>query len=434
MPRDVPLENASVNPIFWVVAGATVLSCFFALAAYSLRGFRRGVLADDASPMLRRRLELVERDLLGLQLTASLCRAMANVVLAGALVYWFLGEQRAWDWGRATAAIAVATGLIAIFGVGVPSAWARADGLRVAAACYRPMKILRYALWPVVVAIQSFETPARRLAGMPDNHEQDQARQEIMQAATEGAAEGQVEREEVQMIASVIEFGDRRAGEIMTPRTDLFALPVETTWADACKAIHAAGHTRVPVYAGDLDNIIGILYAKDLLNYVDLDKPADLRTMLRKPFFVPETKPLDDLLREFRLRKVHLSVVLDEYGGTAGVVSIEDVLEEIVGEISDEYDQAEPALMHRTGDTAAEVDGRMYIDDLNAAMKLTIPEDQDYVTVAGMVFSELGYIPHAGETLESHGAKFTVLAADERKITKLKVEKLPESAGEEAEE
>ena len=158
-----------------------------------------------------------------------------------------------------------------------------------------------------------------------------------------------------------------------------------------------------------------------------------LNAILRKPFFVPITKPLDDLLREFKARKVHIAVVLDEYGGTAGVVSIEDVLEEIVGDISDEYDRAEPALMRRLDELSAEVDGRMYIDDLNAAMKLEIPENQDYVTVAGMVFSELGYIPHAGETLESHGARFTVLVADERKITKLKVEKLPAQTGEEEE-
>jgi putative hemolysin len=275
------------------------------------------------------------------------------------------------------------------------------------------------------------ETPIRRLAGLRDGQEQDQARQEILQAATEGAAEGQVEHEEVQMIASVIGFADRRAGEVMTPRTDVFALPVETTWAAACKAVYEGGQSRVPVYQDDLDNIIGVLYAKDLLHYVEQAKPPILRAIMRKAFFVPETKPLDDLLREFRARKVHMAVVLDEYGGTAGVVSIEDVLEEIVGEIHDEYDLAEPALMHRLDELSAEVDGRMYIDDLNAAMKLAVPENQDYVTVAGMVFSELGYIPHAGETLESHGARFTVLAADERKITKLKVEKLPGPTGEE---
>jgi CBS domain containing-hemolysin-like protein len=135
---------------------------------------------------------------------------------------------------------------------------------------------------------------------------------------------------------------------------------------------------------------------------------------------------LPDLLREFKARKVHIAIVLDEYGGTAGLVSIEDVLEEIVGDISDEYDHAEPALMRRTGPTAAEIDGRLLIDDLNDAMGLSIPENENYDTVAGFVFSQLGYIPGPGETLVSHGAKFTILAATERKISKLRIELAPQ--------
>jgi putative hemolysin len=414
------------------VALATALSCFFGLVANSLRGFRRSAMSEEiAGDGRRQRLENVERDLLPLQLTASLCRAVVHLVLVTSLVYLYSDPDHARAWGGAFGAVATAAGVIAVFGVGIPSAWSRAAGMQVVAATYGVMMALRYALWPVVFVMLAFETPVRRLAGLRDTEEHDQARQEILQAATEGAAEGKVEHEEVQMIASVIGFADRRAGEVMTPRTDVFALPVETTWAAACKAVYEGGQSRVPVYQDDLDNIIGVLYAKDLLHYVEQDKPPILRAIMRKAFFVPETKPLDDLLREFRARKVHMAVVLDEYGGTAGVVSIEDVLEEIVGDISDEYDRAEPALMHRLDELSAEVDGRMYIDDLNAAMKLDVPENQDYVTVAGMVFSELGYIPHAGETLESHGARFTVLAADERKITKLKVEKLPAQTGEE---
>ncbi|MCK4602564.1 MAG: HlyC/CorC family transporter, partial [Phycisphaerae bacterium] len=217
-------------------------------------------------------------------------------------------------------------------------------------------------------------------------------------------------------------FGETQAGEIMTPRTDIFALPVETPREKAAERIVRAGHSRVPVYEGDLDNIIGVLYAKDLLAPTDPPQQAHLREIMRKPYFVPETKVLDDLLREFKARKVHIAVVLDEYGGTAGLVTIEDLLEEIVGEISDEYDADAVAPMNRIDSRTAEVDGRLYIDDLNDAMNLAIPEDEDYDTVAGFVFSELGYIPAVGEEVSSHGAKFTVLAADERKITRLRVE------------
>ena len=181
-----------------------------------------------------------------------------------------------------------------------------------------------------------------------------------------------------------------------------------------------AGHYRM------LDHITGILYAKGLLQLADDNKAADLRSIMRKPFFVPETKLLDTLLREFRSRKVHIAVILDEYGGTAGLVTIEDVLEEIVGEITDEYDQAEPEMIDRRDKKTAEIDGRLYIDDLNDALGLEIPEDEGYDTAAGFVFSQLGYIPAVGEELISHGAKFTVLDADERKISRLRVESLSE--------
>jgi magnesium and cobalt transporter len=213
----------------------------------------------------------------------------------------------------------------------------------------------------------------------------------------------------------------------MTPRTDIFALPVETPWDQSCSKVVEAGHTRVPVYQDSLDNIIGVLYAKDLLGHIGDDRPPNLRSVMRKPYFVPETVLLNDLLREFKARKVHMAVVLDEYGGTAGVVTIEDVLEEIVGEIADEYDRAEPALMKRIDRKTAEVDGRLHIDDLNDTFGLDIPEDEDYDTVAGFIFSELGFIPTADETLEAGGARFTVLAADERKISKLRVELIEEA-------
>ncbi len=160
-------------------------------------------------------------------------------------------------------------------------------------------------------------------------------------------------------------------------------------------------------------------------------EPADLRGLIRKCYFVPETKSLDDLLKEFKLRKVHLAVVLDEYGGTAGLVSVEDVIEEIVGDISDEYDEAVPAAVERIDERTAEVDGRFYVDELNDALGLELPEDEDYDTIAGFVFSELGYIPTVGETLEAGDAKFTVLAADERKITRLRVELLQTAKDEE---
>ena len=403
----------------------TVLSGFFSLAGHALGSFSRVRLEEAFSgPGGRRRLARLERHLRALRLTASWCRVASNLGLVVAMVY-VLGGPAAGA-GRLVAAAAAGAGLIALFGVAIPHAWAAHAGERFLAACLGVLLAVRYALYPLVAAMQAFDLPIRRLTGLSDAQDEndESAKQEILQVATEGRAEGTVDAEEVQMIQSVMEFGETHVGEIMTPRTDIFALHVDTVLGEATGRIVEAGHTRVPVFQGDLDNIIGVLYAKDLLQRAEGSAPAKLRDIMRKPFFVPETKPLDDLLREFKNRKVHIAVVLDEYGGTAGLVTVEDLIEEIVGDISDEYDRAAPALMKAVDDKMAEVDGRLPVDDLNDAMGLAVPEDEDYDTVAGLVFFELGYIPKVGETLDAWGATFTVLEADARRITRLRVQRI----------
>lgn len=405
-----------MDPFFWAVVASAALSGFFALISYTLHAFRRVQLEEAfKGGRAEKRLAWLEDNLTVLRLTASLCRVLANLILVVALIGLLANPL---------IGAVVAAAIIAVFGVAIPHAWAAYAGEKTLAAAYVVLVTCRYVLYPVTAVMQAFDLPIRRLTGLSDQetNNSDAAKQEILQAASEGRAEGAVNAEEVDMIESVIEFGQTHAGQIMTPRTDIFALPVETPWAQSCTKVVEAGHTRVPVYQGSLDNIIGVLYAKDLLGHIGNDRPPNLRKAMRKPYFVPETMVLNDLLREFKARKVHMAVVLDEYGGTSGIVTIEDVLEEIVGEIADEYDRAEPALMKRIDRKTAEVDGRLHIDDLNDTLGLDIPEDQDYDTVAGFIFSELGFIPAANETLEAGGAKFTVLAADERKISKLRVE------------
>ena len=414
--------NQTVNSILWVVLIATALSGFFALASCALRAFGRAPLEEAFSgPKGERRLEALARHLRALRLTMAFCRALANLVLVVSFVYLFAAP--AGGFGRALAAMGAAAAVIAVFGVAIPQAWASYAGERVLSRMFVVLMGVRYAMYPVTAMMMAFDLPVRRLSGVGEDKDSfDYAKQEILQVASEGRAEGAVDDEEIQMIESVMELGRTRIAEIMTPRTDIFALSIDTPWHPACEQIIRAGHTRVPVYQGDIDNIIGILYAKDLLAQAVADQSKDLRDTVREPYFVPETKPLDDLLKEFKTRKVHLAVALDEYGGTAGIVTIEDVLEEIVGDISDEYDPAEPVLLERVSATAIEVDGRLHIDDINDALDLNLPEDEDYDTVAGLVFTVLGYIPTAGETLKAHGATFTILTANERKLTRLRVE------------
>ena len=421
----------------WIVATATVLSGFFALNGFALRSLSRARVEDAFGALRgRKRLETLEANLHPLQLTVALCRALANLLLvAGMIRLLGLGtSQSQMDWPGVFVAIAWAGGVIAVFGVAIPHAWASCSGEKVLAATLPALMLLRYLLYPVTAIMQAFDLPIRRLAGASESTEEteeEDAKQEILHAAAEGAAEGLVDEEEVEMIESVMEFGDIDAAQIMTPRTDVFALSDETTWLDAARQIHEAGHTRVPVYHDNLDNITGVIYAKDILKYLGSSDPVELKAITRKPFFVPETKPLDDLLREFKSRKVHLAIVLDEYGGTAGLISIEDVIEEIVGDISDEYDQAEDEQVRRINETTAEVDGRLRVNELNDLLEAKLPEDEDYDTMAGFTIAQLGYIPAAGESLVADGVKINILAADERKITRLRIEKLDDQEPEE---
>ena len=421
-----------VDALFWVVIAATALSCFFALTGYALRAFRRLQL-EEAFPgeKGKRRLQRLDRHVGAFRLMASLLRTLANITLVVTIVHLFEVDTAS-AWTNFIAPIATALGIIAIAGVAVPHAWADHAGEKVLAATLEPLWILRCLLWPVIFLMQAFDAPIRRLSGVTptDDENGDAAEQEVLHAVAEGRAEGAVEAEEVEMIESVMELNETDAGEIMTPRTDIVALPVETDFAAACGKITEAGHTRMPVYEDDLDNIIGILYAKDLLHHLSDTDPPGLRELMRKPFFIPASKALDELLREFKTRQQHLAVVLDEYGGTAGLVTVEDILEEIVGEIADEYDKPEPEPMTILDERTAELDGRVYVDDLNDALNLKVPEDEDYDTAGGLVVSELGHIPAAGETVDAYGARFTVLAGDERKITRLRVEVIEDGDGE----
>ncbi len=190
----------------------------------------------------------------------------------------------------------------------------------------------------------------------------------------------------------------------------------------------AAGHSRIPVFRESLDEIVGLLYVKDLIPFLGDGDAFDLAAVWREPLLVPETKSVREMLAEFRRRQVHLAVVLDEYGGTAGLVTIEDILEEIVGEIHDEYEEKseEPTLELDPDGRSAVVDARMHVDVLNDAMNLDLPDDGDYETLAGFVFSKLGHIPVAGETFEDCGCSFEVLKAERTKVVEVGVAVLVE--------
>jgi CBS domain containing-hemolysin-like protein len=415
--------------------GLAVLTCFFSLNGYALREVSRHELEAAFAARASRRLKNLLSHLSELQMLCALLRSMANLGLL--LTFWFAFDTGPHDTRGILGSLILTCAVIAVFGVAIPHSWSRHAGPKILVATAQLLLILRWALLPVVTLMRAFDPLVRRMTGVDESAPpapgggraasgriEDQARQDILQVAAEGQAEGAVNREQVKMIESVIRFTDKRASEVMTPRTDMVALPSDAPVEIVRQTIIDVGHSRIPLYDGDTDNIVGIIHAKDLIPLRDTDQP-DLRRIMRKPFFVPETKPLDDLLRELKAGKLHMAIVLDEYGGTAGLVTIEDVLEEIVGEIADEYDRPGTALFKRIDERTVEAEGRLRVSRLNRVLGLVLPEDEDYDTVAGFLFSELGYVPTVGETLASHGAEFTVLAADARKITRIRVQKNP---------
>jgi CBS domain containing-hemolysin-like protein len=214
----------------------------------------------------------------------------------------------------------------------------------------------------------------------------------------------------------------------MTPRTDMHMVQVDVPWDQLLSDVIESGHTRIPVYDKTRDDIVGILYSKDLLPELatgDPESRTPVRELVRKPLFVPETKAVDDLLQMFQQLRTHIAVVLDEYGGVSGLVTIEDVLEEIVGEIDDEYDPESVDEIERIDQDTVEALGRTHIDEINEAMNLQLPEDGDYDTIGGLVFSELGRIPLPGEALVwQEKVRISVLEATRRRIDRVRIERL----------
>lgn len=246
--------------------------------------------------------------------------------------------------------------------------------------------------------------------------------EEIQEIITAGEEEGLINPEENAMIKSILHLRDTVVREIMVPRTDMACIDAAGTIHDARVKIIASGHSRLPVYDGTLDNIIGLAYAKDLLKYWGMDNASvDLRKILRSPYYIPETKNLEELLQEFKRKRVHMAIVMDEYGGTSGLVTIEDLLEEIVGDIQDEYDLEEEWLLQQP-DGSIIVDARLPVEELTEHLGIEV-EREMFDTVGGLIIHLTGRIPRAGEEIETNDIHLTVLDADERKIRRVMVRK-----------
>jgi putative hemolysin len=238
-----------------------------------------------------------------------------------------------------------------------------------------------------------------------------------------GKEEGVIDVEEKEMIHSIFDFTDTVAKQVMVPRTDMDYAPVDTTLPDLLNVITRSGHSRIPIYDDNVDNILGVVHAKDLLRFLVADQVTnfDASKVMREPYFIPGTKDVGELLAEFQRDNIQLAIVRDEYGGTAGLVTVEDLLEEIVGEIRDEYDQCEEPMIERLSDNVYLINARLRIDDINDELETDIPEDEDYDTIGGFVFHLFGHQPSVGDKLNFEELDLQVVEMDSGRIQKIKL-------------
>ena len=311
-----------------------------------------------------------------------------------------------------------------VFGELVPKSLALAHTEQFALRLSGFIVVLLRVLGPLVGVLTAVTTNVARMLGAGNQAQGVMSTEELKILVERGGEQGILEAEEEQMIHAVIELGDQRIHEVMVPRIAMASLPADATLEQAIDTVIEEGHSRIPVYEETIDEIVGILYAKDLLPFLKgsvAERPG-LRSILRTPVFVPESMSVDDLLHEFQRRKVHIAIVLDEYGGTAGLVTIEDLLEEIVGEIQDEYDEEEPLIV-RLSDDEARIDGRADVDDLAELFDTNIGlEDADeYDTVGGLIYHRIGGVPKPGDQVIVDGLTLTVETTDGRRVGKVLV-------------
>jgi putative hemolysin len=310
------------------------------------------------------------------------------------------------------AMLAVLLLLVLILSEALPKALATRDPARAARLLAGPMSFITRLLWPLINVISVVTTPIVRLLSGHDAPQLPLVTQEELRLLVNvGEEEGLIEPDERQMIEGIFSFGDTVVREVMIPRVDIKALEETASLDEALDMVIAHGHSRIPVFHETIDQLIGILYAKDLLKGLKAGQAALLpKDLLRPPHFVPETMKVDALLKDLQTRKVHLAIVVDEYGGTAGLVTIEDLLEEIVGEIQDEYDVEEPSVRF-TSDGELVTDARVLLDDLNELAGLHL-EAEEADRVGGLVYEQLGRVPQVGDEVHIDDVTITVLSVE----------------------
>jgi putative hemolysin len=399
----------------------------------SARRGRLRQMADEGVPRAALALRLAEDSsrmlgtlYLGKAFLAALAAAVAALTLVTPLARALTDGGIPRPWADGAALLVVVGGLsalILVVGRLAPEGIAAAQPEHWAVRFAGLLRVLAAVLWPPVrLLVWVGNRLAAPFGGVPLTGTALVTEEEIRTLVDAGEEEGVIEEEEKEMIYSIFELGETMAREVMVPRIDIVAVDVQTPPEEVVRVIAETGHSRIPVYEGTVDAILGLVYAKDLLLHLQCDgSRRPLREMLRPAYFVPETKKVDDLLREMQQRRIHMAIVVDEYGGTAGLVTVEDILEEIVGEIQDEYDAEEPSF-EQVGEGEYILDARMNLDDVNDLLGADLPtETAD--TLGGLIYDALGRVPVPGDQLEVGRWQIEVLTVSGRRIRRVQMKR-----------
>ncbi len=324
-------------------------------------------------------------------------------------------------WWSHVLAVVIAAIVVLIFGVAVPKALALRNPERTALALFGPVNIVRQLVTPFVAIASALARPFVLVLGGRTTHVGPFVTQEEMRMLVNvGEEEGVIQQEEEELIHSIFEFGDTVVREVMVPRTYIVAVENDNTVGQAADVALQSGHTRLPVYRETIDSVVGVATVQDMLRAVRADGEEQPVTRVMRPVhYVPETKKVDELLRELQKGRMHMSIVVDEYGGTAGLVTIEDLLEEIVGEIQDEYD-VEPQMIEVVSDREVLVDARVDLDDINDLLRMKW-EAEDSDTIGGFVYEQLGRIPNPGDSVQIGDLVITVLSTEGTRLKQLSI-------------
>jgi len=407
-----------------------IFSAFFSGSEVALFSVNKRKLKTDTSVKsvtTRYLLHLLEypRRLL---VTILIGNTVVNVAASIVAVLLTLDIANRFNYSRniaLTVQIIILTILIVLFGELIPKVWASKNPLAFARFVSIPLYWINVILYPVAEtlteiiksAVSHLNFDKTKSAILPE---------EITELANLSHERGAIIEEEHGLINSIVSFRTVAVYEVMTPRVDMIAISTETSFDELLKIITQTGHSRLPLYKNGLDNIIGVVYAKDILPYIqnlELRKQFSLEKIARKALFIPQTKLISTLMQELQEKKMHISIVVDEYGGTAGLITLEDIIEEIIGEIRDEYDKEESPIQ-KINDYSFMVLGKLSIDELNELLNTNIkPEHEDYETVAGLVLNYAGNIPKEGYSFEMENHRFTVKEVLKKRIMKILIEK-----------